>query len=47
MAGSYNSLVEENRKLSEELRALPIDVTSEQFKNVYSDGRKPTEDESV
>ena len=33
-AGSYNSLVEENRKLSEELRALPIDVTSEQFKKM-------------
>lgn len=33
-AGSYNSLVEENRKLSEELRALPIDVTSEKFKSM-------------
>ena len=33
-AGSYNSLVEENRKLSEQLRALPIDVTSEQFKKL-------------
>ena len=33
-AGSYNSLVEENRKLSEQLRALPIDVTSEQFKKM-------------
>lgn len=33
-AGSYNALVEENRKLSEELRALPIDVTSEQFKKM-------------
>lgn len=33
-AGSYNALIEENRKLSEELRALPIDVTSEQFKKL-------------
>lgn len=34
--GSYDALVAENAKLSKELRALPIDETSERFKQLRS-----------
>lgn len=30
-SGSYNALVEENKKLSEQLRALPIDETNQEY----------------